>query len=84
MWFFAFELMEIPVTWSKVRGGTQVDWIGYCLNVYDYQKGINQSKRDWIVAWIERKTAQGGVVGRELKSVVGRLSSADRDGSRLV
>ena len=74
MWFFAFELMEIPVTWAKVRGGTQVDWIGYCLNVYDYQKGINQSKRDWIVAWINAKMVQGGVVGRELKSVLGRLS----------
>ena len=74
MWFFIFELLEVPVTWAKVRGGTQVDWIGYCLNVHDYQKGINSSKRGWIVGWIETKTAQGGVVGRELKSVLGRLS----------
>lgn len=51
-----------------------MNWIGYCLNVHTYQKGINESKRAWIVGWIEAKLEQGGVVGRELKSVLGRLS----------
>ena len=74
MWFFAYELLEIPVTWHKVRGGTEVNWIGYCLNIHTFQKGINQSKRSWIVDWINRKLEAGGVVGRELKSVLGRLS----------
>ena len=74
MWFFAFELLEIPVTWSKVRGGTEVNWIGYCLNIHRFQKGINQSKRAWIADWIAKKLEAGGVVGRELKSVLGRLS----------
>ena len=74
IWFFAYELLEIPITWAKVKGGTEVNWIGYCLNVHTYQKGINLSKRTWIVAWIENKLEQGGVVGRELKSVLGRLS----------
>ena len=74
MWFFPFEVLEIPVTWSKVRGGTEVNWIGYCLNIHTFHKGINQSKRAWIVDWITRKLEAGGVVGRELKSVLGRLS----------
>ena len=74
MWFFVYELLEIPVTWAKVRGGTEVNWIGYCLNIHTYQKGINLSKKTWIVSWIENKLEQGGVVGRELKSVLGRLS----------
>ena len=74
MWFFVYELLEIPVTWAKVRGGTEVNWIGYCLNIHTYQKGINLSKRTWIVSWIENKLEQGGVVGRELKSVLWRLS----------
>lgn len=74
MWFFVFELLEIPVTWSKVRGGTELNWIGYCLNVHTFQKGINESKRKWIVDWIDKKLQLGGVVGRELRSVLGRLS----------
>ena len=29
MWLFLYELLEIPITWKKVRGGAEVDWIGY-------------------------------------------------------
>ena len=55
MWLFLFELLEIPVTWAKVRGGTEVHWIGYYLNVSTFERGINQSKRDWIVKWVDDK-----------------------------
>ena len=74
MWLFLFELLEIPITWAKVRGGAEVNWIGYCLNVSTFERGINVSKREWIERWIGGKLEQGGVVGRELKSVLGRLS----------
>lgn len=74
MWLFIFELLEIPVTWKKVRGGAEVDWIGYHLNVATFERGINDSKRAWILKWIDDKLVQGGVLGRELKSVLGRLS----------
>ena len=80
MWFFVFELLEVPVTWPKVRGGTEVNWIGYCLNIHTFHKGINASKREWIVQWITKKLELGGVVA-ELKSVLGRLSEvADETG----
>ena len=74
LWLFPFELLEIPVTWKKVRGGAEVDWIGYHLNVSTFERGINESKRRWIQGWIDTKLEQGGVLGRELKSVLGRLS----------
>eukprot|EP00913_Durusdinium_trenchii_P031085 g29109.t1 len=74
MWLFIFELLEIPVTWKKVRGGAEVDWIGYHLNVATFERGINDSKKAWILKWIDDKLSQGGVLGRELKSVLGRLS----------
>eukprot|EP00913_Durusdinium_trenchii_P018268 g17163.t1 len=74
LWLFLFELLEIPVTWKKVRGGAEVDWIGYHLNVSTFERGINESKRRWIQGWIDTKLEQGGVLGRELKSVLGRLS----------
>ena len=74
MWLFLYELLEIPITWKKVRGGAEVDWIGYHLDVATFSRGINESKRVWICNWIDSKLQQGGVVGRELKSVLGRLS----------
>ena len=74
MWLFLFELLEIPITWAKVKGGTEVNWIGYYLNVATFGRGINESKQKWIMNWVDEKLKQGGVVGRELKSVLGRLS----------
>lgn len=74
MWLFLYELLEIPITWKKVRGGTEVDWTGYHLNVAKFERGVNESKRKWIIGWIDGKLQQGGVVVRELKSVLGRLS----------
>ena len=73
-WLFIYELLEIPITWKKVRGGAEVDWIGYHLDVSNFTRGINESKRAWITKWIDGKLEQGGVLGRELKSVLGRLS----------
>ena len=34
MWLFIYELLEIPITWTKVRGGTQLNWIGYYTSTY--------------------------------------------------
>lgn len=74
MWLFLYELLETPITWKKVRGGAEVDWIGYHLDVASFATGINESKRTWILRWVDDKLKQGGVLGRELKSVLGRLS----------
>ena len=74
MWLFLYELLEIPITWKKVRGGAGVDWIGYHLDVAAFTRGINESERTWILKWVDDKLQQGGVLGRELKSVLGRLS----------
>ena len=30
-WLFALELVELPLSWKKVRGGLSVQWIGYQL-----------------------------------------------------
>ena len=32
-WMFCLELIEIPISWKKVRGGLKVQWIGYQLDV---------------------------------------------------
>ena len=73
-WMFILGLAEVPVSWSKVCGGVRADWIGYRLDVHKYERGISDKKKAWVREWIERKLQEGGVVGRDLKSVLGRLS----------
>ncbi len=73
-WLFVLEVMEVPISYKKVRGGTEIQWIGYQLDVEEFKKGISESKVKWILGWITKKRIDGGATGRELKSALGRLS----------
>ena len=73
-WLFVLEIMEVPISYKKVRGGTTIQWIGYQLDVMKYEKGISASKVKWILEWIEKKRRDGGATGRELRSALGRFS----------
>lgn len=67
-------MTEVPISWQKVKGGTTADWIGYRLDVFNFMRGISPKKQTWVINWLEEKMGQGGIVGRELRSVLGRLS----------
>ena len=73
-WMFFLDLCEIPISWKKVRGGTVVQWIGYQLDVKDFKKGVSDKKVRWIKEWMEKHVSSGGVLGRDLKSALGRFS----------
>ena len=73
-WLFFMDICEIPISWKKVRGGTCVHWIGYQIDVKDFKKGISKKKVQWITDWVEKHSVSGGVLGRDLKSALGRFS----------
>ena len=73
-WLFVMELLEFPVSWKKVRGGVEVQWIGYQINVGNFTRGISDKKVAWVKEWIQRKKQDGGATGREMRSSLGRLS----------
>lgn len=72
-WMFVLELVELPLSWKKVRGGLSVQWIGYQLHVDSRKNGISEKKVKLIVEWIEKHQASRGVTGRALKSALGRF-----------
>ena len=73
-WMFVLDLLEVPISWHKVGGGASVSWIGYELDLHHYRLGINEKKQRWILNWVEEKISKGGIVGRDLRSALGRLS----------
>ena len=73
-WLFVLEVMEVPLSYKKIRGGTRIQWIGYQLDVSTFEKGISDSKVKWILEWIRKKKLDGGATGRELRSALGRFS----------
>eukprot|EP00438_Fugacium_kawagutii_P013025 Skav214740 [mRNA] locus=scaffold3176:133140:134285:- [translate_table: standard] len=73
-WLFCLDVLEIPLSWKKVRGGTEVQWIGYTINVASFRIGISERKVQWMLEWLEKHMASGGITGRDLKSALGRFS----------
>ena len=73
-WLFVMELAEFPISWKKVRGGLEVQWIGYQLDVDKFARGVSAKKVRWVDEWISRRLQEGGVLGREMKAALGRLS----------
>ena len=73
-WFFCLDLVEVPISWKKVRGGVEVSWIGYQLDVRTFRKGISSKKVKWMKDWLSKHLSAGGILGRDLKSALGRFS----------
>jgi len=44
-WLFILELLEIPISWKKVKAGTTVQWIGYTLYVCRPFERASQRRR---------------------------------------
>ena len=72
-WLFILDICEIPLSWKKVRGGTTVQWIGYQLDVQTFKKGISEKKVRWMLDWFEKYEKSGGILGRDMKSALGRF-----------
>jgi hypothetical protein len=76
--FILLEAFGFPVSWKKVRGGQQVEWIGYWLDVCTFEVGIGIRKVAWMVRWITDRLNDKGIVGRSLQSGLGRFSFVAR------
>ena len=71
--FLFLEVLEVPLSWKKTRGGFRVEWIGYTVDVERWRVGISEKKVRWLAEWAKRVIKEGRLVGREFKAGVGRL-----------
>ena len=60
--------------WEKVRGGVQVEWVGYLLDLGRFEIGITESRAAWAVRWLSDKAAERRVPLGELREGLGRLT----------
>ena len=38
--------------WRKVRGGVQVEWVGYLIDYARFEMGITESRAKWCTTWL--------------------------------
>lgn len=71
--FLFLDVMEVPLSWRKTRGGFQAEWIGYTIDLRSWKVGVSEKKVKWLVEWAERTLKESHLLGREFRAGVGRL-----------
>ena len=56
---WALVLLGIPLQWTKVHGGRELNWVGYHLLLSEHALGISESRATWLVSWCLRLAHAG-------------------------
>ena len=70
---YVLVVLNVPLSWAKVRGGTESEWIRYWLDVGRFELGISASMASWASRWLTDNAAEGRVKLGELREGLGRL-----------
>ena len=54
-------LIDLPLSWPKVRGGLEFEWIGYFLDIGRFEIGVTFARAVWAANWLSDKVAEGRV-----------------------
>ena len=71
--FIYLEIMEVPLSWKKTRGGFKTEWIGYTVDLDRWLIGISEKKVRWLRDWVTATNKEGKILGREFKAGIGRM-----------
>ncbi len=71
--FVYLEIMEVPLSWRKTRGGFRTEWIGYTVDLERWLIGISERKVRWLRDWVNATNQEGRILGREFKAGIGRM-----------
>ena len=73
MHLYLLVILCAPLSWKKVRGGVEAEWIGYMLDVARFELGISAKRAAWASRWLRDKSVEGTVRLGELREALGRL-----------
>ena len=66
-------ILRLPISWHKVKGGCEFEWIGYWVDIGRFRLGISASRAAWASRWLRDKATEGRVALGELQEGLGRL-----------
>ena len=73
---FILDLLGVPLSYEKVSGGFELEWVGYALDYSRFQAGISESRAQWLETWLHATLKEDGILVSDLVSVLGRLGFA--------
>ena len=70
------QAMDVPLKWSKFRGGFKAGWIGYMVDLDLREAGLSRRRSDWAASWCSRLAEAEYVQIQEFREGLGRLGFA--------
>ena len=56
---FVLVLLNVPISWKKVHGGVEAEWIGYWIDMARFELGISEKRAQWATRWLGDKATEG-------------------------
>ena len=72
--FLLMDVLAIPISWSKVSGGTLLNWVGYELLLREYSLGVSASRATWLRSWMRKLISDKSVRICDFVERLGRAS----------
>ena len=66
-------VLRVPLSWRKLRGGLEVEWVGFLLDVRRFRLGFSERRREWVAAFCLRVASGEPVLVHEVREGLGRL-----------
>ena len=70
---FLLAALGVPMKWSKSRGGSEFDWIGFWADVWGFRLGISAKRAAWLQKWMKEQVSRGTTDLADFGAVLGRL-----------
>jgi len=49
-----FDVLQVPLSWRKCRGGDRYPWVGYEVDLSGWTLGLTVSRANWLVTWFRK------------------------------
>ena len=73
LFMFFLAVIDAPLSWHKMTGGIESEWVGYLLDVGRFRIGVTEARAQWAIRWIDDKIRERRVCLGELREGLGRL-----------
>ena len=73
---FFWLVLGFAFRWSKFKGGSQVEWVGYWMDFDASRFGVSQKRAAWLSNWLLTRAQAGSVDIKDFQAVLGRLCFA--------
>jgi hypothetical protein len=70
------ELVGIPWSWPKLRGGTEYSWVGFEHQLLSYSLGLSEGRAAWLTNWLDGLLRDRVVLVRDFLAGLGRAAFA--------